>query len=32
VAFTVTEKGPQYLCCCKHTRTAPYCDGSHEKL
>jgi CDGSH-type Zn-finger protein len=28
----VTEAGPQYLCCCKHTRTPPYCDGSHEKL
>ena len=28
----VSEAGKQALCQCKHTKTAPFCDGSHCDL
>ena len=28
----IGEPGKKALCQCKHTRTAPFCDGSHCNL
>lgn len=30
--FEVTETQELKLCLCKHTKTPPYCDGSHKPL
>jgi CDGSH-type Zn-finger protein len=30
--FTLPEEKQVALCNCKHTKTPPYCDGSHSKL
>lgn len=30
--FTAGATGPAMLCRCKHTKTPPYCDGSHKDL
>lgn len=32
VAFEVKEKANLAICMCKHTKTPPYCDGSHQNL
>jgi CDGSH-type Zn-finger protein len=30
--FEITEKKKVFLCGCKHTSNAPYCDGTHKKI
>jgi len=30
--FTPEKSGKAFLCQCKKTKNAPYCDGSHAKL
>lgn len=30
--FTVAEKSKVWLCNCKHTKTPPFCDGTHSSL
>ena len=30
--FEAEESGDAYLCMCKHSKNAPYCDGTHAKL
>ncbi len=30
--FTAEKEGAAYLCACKHTENAPYCDGAHKKI
>ena len=30
--FAVTEQNKAYLCGCKQTKNAPYCDGTHKTL
>jgi CDGSH iron-sulfur domain-containing protein 3 len=32
VQFTVDERKKLWLCGCKQTGTAPYCDGTHKSL
>jgi CDGSH-type Zn-finger protein len=32
VQFTVDERKQLWLCGCKQTGTAPYCDGTHKSL
>ena len=32
VHFKAEESKTVYLCQCKHTKNAPYCDGSHASL
>ena len=29
---TILKPGTYYWCGCGHTKTPPYCDGSHEKV
>ena len=31
-AFTAEKTETVFLCGCKHTANAPYCDGTHTKL
>ena len=31
-AFKVEQDGEAFLCACKHTCNAPYCDGSHKQF
>jgi CDGSH-type Zn-finger protein len=28
--YYVPEEGPYKLCMCTHTKTPPFCDGTHE--
>lgn len=30
--FQPEESGEAWLCRCKHTKTPPYCDGTHNSL
>ncbi len=30
--FEVAEVGTYWLCGCKHTKTPPFCDGTHHEL
>jgi CDGSH iron-sulfur domain-containing protein 3 len=32
VKFRLNERQVVWLCNCKHTRTPPFCDGSHASL
>jgi CDGSH-type Zn-finger protein len=32
VGFALAEPKLVYLCGCKQTKTAPYCDGTHKSL
>jgi CDGSH-type Zn-finger protein len=32
VAFSLQRSERIILCMCKHTRTPPYCDGSHARF
>jgi CDGSH-type Zn-finger protein len=32
MAFTAEESKTAYLCGCKHSKNAPYCDGAHKAL
>ena len=32
MAFTADEDGEKYLCQCKQTKNAPFCDGTHRSL
>ncbi|MGO9422675.1 CDGSH iron-sulfur domain-containing protein [Roseiarcus sp.] len=32
MAFTADKSGTAYLCGCKGSKNAPYCDGSHKSL
>jgi CDGSH-type Zn-finger protein len=30
--FRIAERQKVWLCNCKHTKTPPYCDGSHKEM
>jgi CDGSH-type Zn-finger protein len=32
VKFTLAEPKMVYLCGCKQTKTAPFCDGTHKSI
>jgi len=32
VPFEIAKTRNVALCCCEHTNTPPFCDGSHAKL
>ena len=32
LAYTADVTGDKYFCACKHTKTAPMCDGGHKAL
>lgn len=32
VAFVMEEAGEKWLCMCKQTKGAPFCDGTHNNL
>ncbi|WP_245742752.1 CDGSH iron-sulfur domain-containing protein [Marinobacter segnicrescens] len=31
-SFVAEDDGHAFLCQCKHTGDAPYCDGTHEQF